>query len=87
VIPVPSQAVVCEEPVHGRVAVWPDAARILIVAAGAAAVWFRIWEPLPHFSVIGVATLLIGGWLLPALSRHEAADPKIFPNSAGPSPS
>ena len=47
---------------HDRAASWPDAVRILAVAAGAAAVWFRIWEPFPHLSVIGIATLLIGGW-------------------------
>jgi len=39
-----------------------DAARIGIVAAGAAAVWFRVWEPFPRFSVLGIVTLLIGGW-------------------------
>ena len=40
----------------------PEMARIVIVALAAAAVWFRLWEPLPPFSVIGVVGLLIGGW-------------------------
>jgi len=41
---------------------WPEAARILVVALAAAAVWFRVWEPLRSVSVIGVAGLAIGGW-------------------------
>jgi len=41
---------------------WPDAARILFVGLAAAAVWFRLWEPLGNLSLIGVAGLLIGGW-------------------------
>jgi Cd2+/Zn2+-exporting ATPase/Cu+-exporting ATPase len=53
-----------------HVAGWPDAVPILVVAAGATAVWFRIWEPFPHLSVIGVATLLIGGWPI----FHEAVE-------------
>jgi heavy metal translocating P-type ATPase len=41
---------------------WSEAARIAVVAVAAAAVWFRVWEPFPAVSVIGVAGLLIGGW-------------------------
>ena len=41
---------------------WLEAVRIGTVAAGAAAVWFRIWEPVSAVSVIGVVGLLIGGW-------------------------
>ena len=36
--------------------------RIALVALAAAAVWFRLWEPLTVVSVIGIAGLLIGGW-------------------------
>ncbi|MGA2359650.1 MAG: cation-translocating P-type ATPase [Terriglobales bacterium] len=36
--------------------------RIAFVALAAAAVWFRIWEPFPRFSVIGIAATLIGGY-------------------------
>ena len=36
--------------------------RIVVVALAAAAVWFRLWEPVSVVSVIGVAGLLIGGW-------------------------
>ncbi len=41
---------------------WPEAARIALVAIAAATVWFRVWEPFPAISVIGVVGLLIGGW-------------------------
>jgi Cd2+/Zn2+-exporting ATPase/Cu+-exporting ATPase len=41
---------------------WPEAVRIGIVGLAAAAVWFRLWEPYPVISVIGVIGLTIGGW-------------------------
>lgn len=41
---------------------WPEAARIAFVAVAAAAVWFRVWEPFPTVSIIGIIGLLIGGW-------------------------
>jgi P-type Cu+ transporter len=41
---------------------WAEGARIALVAIAAAAVWFRVWEPFPAVSVIGVVGLLIGGW-------------------------
>ncbi|WP_244438192.1 heavy metal translocating P-type ATPase [Afipia birgiae] len=41
---------------------WSEAVRIALVAVAAAAVWFRVWEPFPAVSVIGVVGLLIGGW-------------------------
>jgi Cd2+/Zn2+-exporting ATPase/Cu+-exporting ATPase len=37
-----------------------DAARIVFVALACAAVWFRIWEPFPRISVIGIVAALIG---------------------------
>jgi Cd2+/Zn2+-exporting ATPase/Cu+-exporting ATPase len=39
-----------------------DLARIAFVALAAAAVWFRVWEPFPRISVIGIAAALIGGY-------------------------
>jgi heavy metal translocating P-type ATPase len=39
-----------------------DLIRIAFVALAAAAVWFRLWEPLPQISVLGVAATLIGGY-------------------------
>ncbi|MER9566112.1 MULTISPECIES: cation-translocating P-type ATPase [unclassified Mesorhizobium] len=41
---------------------WSEAVRIGLVAIAAAAVWFRVWEPYPAISVIGIVGLLIGGW-------------------------
>jgi len=41
---------------------WADLLRIAFVALAAVAVWFRLWEPFPHISVIGVAAALIGGY-------------------------
>jgi P-type Cu+ transporter len=39
-----------------------EALRIGFVALCAIAVWFRVWEPFPRISVIGLAGVLIGGW-------------------------
>ena len=41
---------------------WLELARIAIVAITAAAVWFRVWEPIPGISVFGIIGLLAGGW-------------------------
>jgi heavy metal translocating P-type ATPase len=41
---------------------WIEASRIALVAASAAAVWFRVWEPFRAVSLIGIVSLLIGGW-------------------------
>jgi len=41
---------------------WVELARIAFVAIAAAAVWFRIWEPFPRISVLGIAATLIGGY-------------------------
>ncbi|MFZ3210581.1 MAG: cation-translocating P-type ATPase [Terriglobales bacterium] len=39
-----------------------DLLRIAFVAAAAGAVWFRLWQPFPHWSVIGIAATAIGGY-------------------------
>jgi heavy metal translocating P-type ATPase len=39
-----------------------DMIRIAVTALLAAAVWFRLWEPIPRVSVLGVAGVLFGGW-------------------------
>jgi len=41
---------------------WVELIRIAFVAFAAAAVWFRVWEPFPHVSVVGIAASLIGGY-------------------------
>ena len=47
---------------HGHGVDWAELARIAFVALAAAAVWFRLWEPFPRVSVIGIAAALIGGY-------------------------
>jgi Cu+-exporting ATPase len=47
---------------HEHVFELSEAARIVLVAIAAAAVWFRVWEPFTAVSVIGVLGVLIGGW-------------------------
>jgi heavy metal translocating P-type ATPase len=47
---------------HAHGLEWTEVARIALVALAAAAVWFRLWEPFPHVSVIGIAASLIGGY-------------------------
>ena len=47
---------------HDHAFEWQEMVRITLVALAAAAVWFRLWEPLSAISVVGVAGLLIGGW-------------------------
>jgi heavy metal translocating P-type ATPase len=40
---------------------WAEIIRVAFVGLAAAAVWFRLWEPFSHISVIGIAAALIGG--------------------------
>jgi heavy metal translocating P-type ATPase len=47
---------------HGQRVEWAELIRIAFVALAAAAVWFRLWEPFPHVSVIGIAAALVGGY-------------------------
>ena len=51
-----------EEHEHGHGVEWTELIRIAFVGLAAAAVWFRLWEPFPHISVIGIAATLIGGY-------------------------
>jgi len=46
---------------HGHVELF-DIIRILATAIVAGLVWFRVWEPFPHFSPIGIVGVLFGGW-------------------------
>src|ERR1700722_14747605 len=39
-----------------------ELARIAIVAVAAVAVWFRVWEPFPRVSVIGLIGVAVGGY-------------------------
>ena len=47
---------------HEHALEWLELVRIAFVALSAASVWFRVWEPFPHVSVIGVVATLIGGY-------------------------
>ena len=51
-----------EQDEHEHELEWVELARIAFVAVAAAAVWFRIWEPFPKISVIGIAAAIIGGY-------------------------
>jgi heavy metal translocating P-type ATPase len=51
-----------EQEEHGHGVEWAELVRIAFVALAAAAVWFRLWEPFPHISVIGIVAALIGGY-------------------------
>jgi heavy metal translocating P-type ATPase len=51
-----------EEHEHEHGVEWSELIRIAFVGLAAAAVWFRLWEPFPHISVIGIAATLIGGY-------------------------
>ena len=50
-----------------------EAGRIILVAIAAAAVWFRVWEPLPTVSLIGIIGVLIGGWPIFKEAAENAA--------------
>jgi heavy metal translocating P-type ATPase len=47
---------------HSHGVDWLDLTRIALVAIAAAAVWFRIWEPFPRISLIGILATVIGGF-------------------------
>jgi heavy metal translocating P-type ATPase len=47
---------------HEHAFEWPEMVRIALVGLAAAMVWFRVWEPVSNFSIVGVAGLLVGGW-------------------------
>jgi heavy metal translocating P-type ATPase len=51
-----------EEHDHAQSLEWPELARIAFVALAAAAVWFRLWEPYRHVSVLGLLGILVGGY-------------------------
>src|SRR5258707_2408847 len=53
---------------HEHAIDWRELVRIALVGVAAAAVWFRVWEPFPDLSVLGLAGTLGGGWPI----FHEA---------------
>jgi len=65
------------ESAHEHGLEWGDLVRIGFVAVAAIAVWFRIWEPFPHISVIGIAATLIGGYPIFKEAFENIADRKM----------
>ena len=51
--------------------------RIVLVAVAAAAVWFRVWEPYPRLSVIGLFATLIGGYPIFREALHSVTERKM----------
>jgi Cd2+/Zn2+-exporting ATPase/Cu+-exporting ATPase len=47
---------------HDHAFEWPEMLRIALVALAAAGVWWRVWEPFPAVSVLGLIGLAVGGW-------------------------
>jgi heavy metal translocating P-type ATPase len=41
---------------------WIELGRIGFVGLAIAVTWLRLWQPLPHFDVVGFAAVLIGGY-------------------------
>jgi len=70
---VETAALASEEHESGQVFSWGEAARIIVVAFAAAAVWFHLWEPLPRVSLIGALGVLIGGWPIFKEAAENAA--------------
>ncbi len=56
---------------------WPEALRVGLVAIAAAVVWFRVWEPFPAISIIGVVGLLIGGWPILKEAFENILEPRM----------
>ena len=56
-----------EQDTHEHVE-WLELGRIGFVGMAIAVTWLRLWEPLPHFDVVGFAAVLIGGYPI----FHEA---------------
>ncbi len=51
-----------EDRQHGAIAERSELVRIGVVALMAAAVWFRVWEPVARVSVLGLVGTIGGGW-------------------------
>src|ERR1700752_5124752 len=49
------------EDTHGHIEPF-DVIRVGVTAAIAGLVWFRVWEPVPRISLIGLAGILFGGY-------------------------
>ncbi len=57
-----SHSHVQEDDSRGEHVEWLELGRIAFVGLAIAFTWFRLWQPLPHFDVVGFAAVLIGGY-------------------------
>jgi len=60
-IPAPAEHEEPNSEAHGGLD-WHELARIGFVAVAAGAVWFRLWEPFPSLSIVGLLATLFGGY-------------------------
>ena len=51
-----------QDSVHDHDFEWSEMLRIAFIAVAAACVWWRLWEPFPAVTLIGVVGLAVGGW-------------------------
>ena len=51
-----------EDDCRGGHVEWLELGRIAFVGLAIAFTWFRLWQPLPRFDVVGFAAVLIGGY-------------------------
>jgi Cd2+/Zn2+-exporting ATPase/Cu+-exporting ATPase len=51
-----------EQDCRGEHVEWLELGRIALVGLAIAFTWFQLWQPLPHFDVVGFAAVLIGGY-------------------------
>ena len=56
---------------------WAELARIALVAAAAAAVWFRVWEPFARVSLIGSIGTVGGGWPIFREAWHNVRERRM----------
>src|SRR6266853_7053730 len=66
-----------DEQVHDHVLSPLEARRIVFVALAATSVWFKLWEPLPTVSVIGMLGVLIGAWPIFKEAAENAASRRM----------
>ena len=50
---------------------WLELGRIGLVGLAIVVTWLRLWQPLPHFDIVGFAAVLIGGY---PIFREASAD-------------
>jgi heavy metal translocating P-type ATPase len=54
-----------------------DILRILFVGIAAAAVWLRVWEPIPRVSIVAISATLVGGYPIFKEAIHDILDRRM----------